>query len=162
MSKNVLFYVDECLPIRFYRDILPRIFEITQIVDMPYPISLKSVVEEFGSGAKDMDWIPAVAEELGGKMGLILTADKGRKKRGDKLPELCQAHGIKYALLNSRVQKEGFKAMAMAIWASWNGLYHAATEACNTFHYQIESQQTGKHEVGDFRYRVVRKTKPHS
>jgi len=152
-----LFYVDECIPLRFCRDLFPRIFEIAQIVEKKYPATVKSVVEEFGSSAQDMLWVPSVAKELRGNGGLILTGDKGRKKRGDKLPELCEVNNVKYVIVSSTVRVGGIGAMA--ILACWDKLYTAATESSDTLHYQIEAHKIGgKDEVGEYRYRVCRKS----
>ena len=82
---------------------------------------------------------------------------------GDKLPELCEAEKIKHVILSSRVQQGGFVTMAMAILACWDKLYSAATESCSTLHYQIDTHKIGsKDEVGEYRYRVVRKSQSHS
>lgn len=98
-------------------------------------------------GAKDIEWVPKA--RAAGYM--VVSADMGRRKRGDKLPELCDLYGVKHVLISPKLKQKGQMAIAMALFACWQGIGIAWGEA-NSSRFQLQLVSIlGKHEVGTHR-----------
>jgi hypothetical protein len=110
------------------------------------------------TGERDKDWIPAAAESG----FLIITTDHGRKKRGDKLPELCQAWGVKHVLISRKLQQRGRLSCALAVLATWPGIGLARYED-GVIGYLLrlvdvrKGKEVGPHRAGLFRGTIGQK-----
>lgn len=150
MSLIATIFLDECLP----KKIAQFLKNEGSIFTKKYPCNIEYVPDIYQSGAKDKDWIPEAAKI---SHSLIITADRGRKKQGDKLPEICMKNKIKNLVLSPSIQKEGLADIAVAIFACWDKIYLAATETPDCIQYQLELVDLrGLAEVGNKRFSVKR------
>jgi hypothetical protein len=60
----------------------------------PHPTHVEHYLQQFPSGASDQDWIPA-AKNNG---FCIVSADRGKRYGGDKLPLICRDCGVTHIL----------------------------------------------------------------
>jgi hypothetical protein len=90
----------------------PIVSTIAQILKFhPDPPEIGSVVEQFGSGAKDQEWIPLVAKDG----WVVLSNDRAKRCGGAKLPIVCAEHGVTHILLSKSMHgmKQFYKAAAV-------------------------------------------------
>ena len=83
----------------------------------PNPPEIGFVIDRFGSGAKDHLWIPQVAKEG----WVILSTDRAKQCGGQKLPLICQEHGVTHILLSRAIHgmKQFYKAcVVIHVWDS--------------------------------------------
>ena len=63
------------------------------------PFEFHHISDKFRIGAKDADWLPAIARQG----WVVITSDQGTATGGPKLPKLCVTHEITHVLLSGRV-----------------------------------------------------------
>lgn len=98
-------------------------------------------------GVQDEVWVPKVASE---GFDLILTMDQGRGTKGDKLPELCEKHGITHILVSGKLAARGLEVVAFAILGVWPMIRHACEES--SLRFRLTTACGHKHEVGEYRF----------
>lgn len=103
------------------------------------------------AGTKDKDWIPKAVEA---GFDVVLTTDQGRKKKGDKLPELCAKYQLTHVLVSATLKQKGLQYMTFAIVGAWHGIVAAHQEDTLRFHLRLVN--TTKLEVGAHRASLVR------
>lgn len=107
-------------------------------------------------GTKDKVWVPAAAEA---GFSLVITADQGRKKRGDKLPALCEKYRLTHVLVTHPVMARGLSFITFALLGAWSKVLAASNDPCLRFKLQLVPLQ-GKNEVGDHRVGLFRAPAP--
>jgi len=81
---------------------------------------------------------------------------QGRRKRGEKLPEICEKHGVKHILISYGLQKQGQLAITMGIFGLWRSIGMAWSEGEGT-RYQLRLMTIkASREVGTHRPALVR------
>ena len=76
------------------------------------------ITEKYGSGAKDNEWIPALAAEGG---WVVITSDGGRKsKRGNKLPVICAASKLTHVVLSAKLHERTAHEKSAALAFLWS------------------------------------------
>jgi hypothetical protein len=76
----------------------PIVDQLRGVIGIDPQVTLEHVIKLGFGGENDEDWIPKVA--AGG--WVLVTGDRGVKKkgRGEKLPTVCGAYGVTYAVLS--------------------------------------------------------------
>ena len=149
MSSVFRIYVDECLPISIFK----KLKKVMDLLDSKRSIELTSIPDRFGPGCLDSIWVP----QLNPKNGIVITGDRGRKKTGDKLPELCLARGLKVLIVAPKLRDRGLHGMLRAIVNCWDGVFCAIDES-DCMIYRLEAQDnTTKTIVDPVRYSLHRK-----
>jgi hypothetical protein len=86
---------------------------------------IRHVLEYHDSGARDIEWIPKMAEEG----WIVISADRGKKSSGgEKLPKICVQYGITHVLLSASVHhRPTFDKMmtVLSVWADLSELNSA-------------------------------------
>ena len=81
------------------------------------------VLDVFGSGAKDTDWIPKAAADK----WAVVTADRGKKSRiSEKLPLLCEAYGVPHVLMAPGFSKLNMKFRILKVMELWDEIVAAS------------------------------------
>jgi hypothetical protein len=81
----------------------------------PSPPKIGFVVDMFGEGAKDLEWIPTIAK----KRWVVLTNDRAKQCGGAKLPIICAENGITHILMSASIhdKKQFYKAaIILQLW----------------------------------------------
>lgn len=97
-------------------------------------------------GVNDAEWVPQAADAA---FDLVITTDQGRKKRGDKLPELCEKYCLTHVLVTAPVKARGIKFITMALLGVWTNLIEAIGDSCLRF--KLHLQRAARSEVGEHR-----------
>lgn len=92
------------------------------------PVEVRHISELRHSGRRDEEWVPEVAANG----WLVLSADRGRRSAGPKLPSLCRAHAITHALVSGGLHAAPQFEKARAVLAVWPGLLAAFTAPAGT------------------------------
>jgi len=150
MPKHLRLLLDECVS-------SPRVLEtiraILAIDPEDHPPQLVFLEDFMGRvGYKDREWIPAARSE---GFDIVLTGDKGRGKRGDKLPEICAVHGLRHLIIRERIIHRGFRFLLHAIIGAWPHIVEACAEDGLRYQLQLLTVR-GKHEVGTVRVALSR------
>lgn len=81
-------------------------------------VAVKHLVDFAMAGEDDESWIPRVPSDG----WIILTADRGKKNKGGKLPLICQRCRITYVLLSAALHTKNTFDRMRAILAVWPDL----------------------------------------
>lgn len=121
MTRTKRFLFDECLG-------HPLVSQVRDAVGTD--AEMVHIVEYYKSGAKDANWIPALAAEGG---WVVITTDGGKQSpRGHKLPELCVAHRITHVTLSPTLHNNGSTAKLAAIISFWSQIESLCEEPPGT------------------------------
>ena len=104
MPEPLKVLVDECIGSRRSLEAINHVLSIGEGDNPPEFVLVTDFMDQ--QGTKDKVWNPKAARA---GFRLVLTTDQGNKKRGDKLPELCQKHGITHILMTSTLKSRGLK-----------------------------------------------------
>jgi hypothetical protein len=71
----------------------------------------------FGEKTPDSLWVPKMAEEGG---WIVITSDGGKQsKKGDKLPELCEEHGVTHVVMSQKLHHKRSHEKIAAVVSLW-------------------------------------------
>jgi hypothetical protein len=87
-------------------------------------VEVKHLVDFAMSGEDDEIWIPRIP----GEGWVIVTADRGKKNKGGKLPLICQRCRISYVLLSAALRSKNTFDRMRAIIAVWPELAAACAD----------------------------------
>jgi PIN like domain len=76
---------------------------------------------EFGLGKADEDWLPLL-EKQGG--WIVITADRGKDPKKQKLPRICSSLGITHISLTPALIKAGYQAHENALLSVFSEISH--------------------------------------
>lgn len=112
---------------------------------------LKDFTEQ--EGLHDSEWIPrAVQSGYGG----VITTDQGRKKRGDKLPEICLKEGLPHVLVSQGLKARGLKWLTLSLVCLLTNIETALADK-RTLRFKLRLVKLkGQKEVGDYRLGLYR------
>jgi hypothetical protein len=104
-------FFDECCSKKLAR-------RIVEIYSECYPDLQTKHLSEFcsGCGTADEDWIPLLEKE---KDWIVLTADRGKDPKKQKLPVICGKLGITHISMTPALIKEGYKSQKQAVLCVW-------------------------------------------
>ena len=112
MTKKSKLLFDECVG-------WPAIEKLASLLDLTGDdVELEHAVRLGFGGMKDEDWIPQIANDGWS----IVTGDRGRGKRrnrGDKLPIVCQRHGVTFAAFSRSINRLRVFDKIRAVMAVW-------------------------------------------
>lgn len=109
MSDTVKLLFDENFSRPLIRDLA------TLAAYSPDNPSLTHLLELSPPGVGDDVWIPRVASEG----FIVITADRGKRSGGPKLPAVCEANNVTHLLLSGRVSQTVQFEKARALLAVW-------------------------------------------
>ena len=117
-QQPVRFFFDECLS----KPVVER--EITQSSRLyGSDADVAHLLSKFESQTPDRVWVPQLATEGG---WIVISTDRGRhSKKSEKLPLICRAYGVSHVLLSGKLHSRNMYTKALAIEASWEGLFAA-------------------------------------
>ena len=133
MSQPIKLLLDECLG-------KPLIEDVERLLswDVPKP-NIKHLLDFFNEGTCDSVWIPQVAKEG----WVILTADRAKKSRHAKLPDICKHYKITHILMSSSVLNLKQNQKANAIVGVWEQIKLCADAPSGTrFYFRLTSAKT--------------------
>lgn len=140
MTQATRFLFDECLG----RPVVER-----QIKDSlrlyGSDAELAHLFSKFPMGAKDTEWIPAIAQEGG---WIVVTADRGKhSKKDEKLPYICREFGVSHVMLSSGLHRRTMYYKYLAISSCWSALLDVGSHPPGT------GFSLGMHGDKKFRFR---------
>ena len=101
----------------------PLVLALARFLDWyDEPVEITHLFQFANASEKDEVWIPRIS--AGG--WLLITADKGKRCGGRKLPEVCRDHGVSHVLLSTAIHKAKQFEKARAIVAVWPRIVQAA------------------------------------
>ena len=106
----------------------PTVEKLRQFLAGTEPAPELANVVDYLGGGKDEVWIPRLRAEG----WIVITADRGRRSGGVKLPGLCVAHGVTHVLLSKSVHHSSQFEKARAVLAVWPELGAAALAPAGT------------------------------
>jgi hypothetical protein len=112
---------DECVG----KPIMESMFQIiaASTADPEKP-EFRHIVDHQKQGALDADWVPKVASEG----WIVITADRGKRCGGAKLPQLCRLHGITHVMLSASLHSMASPEKVGAIMSVWSDLVKLRSE----------------------------------
>jgi PIN like domain len=104
-------FFDECCSKRLARKIVEIYIEC-------YPgLQTKHLFDFFNKGGvQDEDWLPLLETQ---KDWIVLTADRGKDPKKQKLPVICARLGITHIAMTPAVASSGYKAQKQALLSLW-------------------------------------------
>ncbi|MGC9454316.1 MAG: hypothetical protein ACP5HU_05580 [Phycisphaerae bacterium] len=150
MRKHLKVLFDECVSSRQTLDLIAHGVALGEERETVTLTLLPDFMRR--EGALDRYWIPRAKAE---GYSLIVTGDKGNKKRGDKLPEICVKEGFKHIVVSTKLRDKGGRFIALAIMGVWYGILESIDEA--DLRYQLRLVDTRKQEVGRHRIALMRR-----
>lgn len=96
----------------------PTVERLKQFLTGTEPMPTLATVVDYLGGGKDDVWIPMLRDGD----WIVITADRGRRSGGAKLPDLCVAYGVTHVLLSKSVHHLPQFEKARAIVAVWSEL----------------------------------------
>ena len=145
MPERLRVLLDECVSSPRAVTAIKTVLDIPEDSNPPEIVFLADFVGQ--EGMKDNVWIPKAAEA---GYSLVLTADKGRKKRGDKLPELCRKHNLTHILIGSRLKEKGQRHITFAILGAWPSVLSAYEDDALRFKLCFVATRSPG-EIGEYR-----------
>lgn len=111
MTQPFKLFFDECCSKKLAR-------RIVEIYSECYPdIQTKHLFDFFEKGgAPDEDWIPLLEKE---KDWIVLTADRRKDPKRQKLPLICSRFGITHVSMTPDLVKSGYKSQKQALLCLW-------------------------------------------
>jgi hypothetical protein len=110
VSQSLKLIFDECCSKRLAR-------KIVEIYEECYPgLQTKHLSDLCKPGTNDEDWIPMLEKD---KEWIILTADRGKDAKKQKLQVICSRFGITHIAFTSAVMRDGYKAQKQALLCVW-------------------------------------------
>lgn len=79
-------------------------------------------------GTKDAEWVPKISQDE----WVVISADRGKSNRGQKLPRLCKDFGVRHVLLSNRIHELKQFAKIRAILSVWDGLFGVMNSPAGT------------------------------
>lgn len=110
-------------------------FQKSLNADLKTPIEILSIEEQFGKGARDEDWIPAVGK---GRV-MAITWDfnliRTRHQRA-----LCEKYGVGLVIVRAPSKKKGmrFWDQVMLLVKYWEAVVNVASKRSGHFHYELK------------------------
>lgn len=105
-------FLDECVP----EVIGDRL--VAFLGDRPERPAFHHLLSMFPPGEEDRVWLTAI-KETG---WLVVTADRGKSNRGEKLPRLCLELGIIHVVLSATLHRRSVGDRALALAACWENI----------------------------------------
>jgi hypothetical protein len=87
-------------------------------------VEIRHLVDFAMGGEDDEHWIPSIPAEG----WMIVTADRGKKNKGGKLPIICQRCRITYVLLSAALHTKNTFDRMRAVLAVWPDLLAASAD----------------------------------
>jgi len=101
-------FFDECCSKKLAR-------KIKDIYDECYPkLETKHLSEFCSTGTDDQDWLARLEKDW-----IVLTADRGRDSRKQKLPTICGRLGITHISMTPVLLNAGYRAQKQALLSCW-------------------------------------------
>ena len=140
-----MLFLDECVPI----EVGDRLTPLLQ--GRPERPVVRHLVREFEPGTADRVWLQVVKANR----WLLLTADRGKSNRGEKLPRVCRELGVIHVVLSATLHSRtpsSEKALAVAdcwsdiveVWTNRIGCGHSLRRRDRGPGYRLVDLQTGK------------------
>lgn len=108
------FLIDECVMgtkhVRIMEEMLRK---------LNHSYTIEHVIQKFSPGAQDAEWIPEIANEPD---WVIISADRGKRGKGAKLPLLCKEFSLTHVLMTSSVSQMSSEGKLHAIVGNWSEL----------------------------------------
>lgn len=114
MKRSLKLFFDECCSKRLAK----RISDACSTDNLN--IHAKHL-SEFGCGKADEDWLPLL-EKQGG--WIVITADRGKNPKKQKLPRICSSLGITHISLTPALIKAGYQAHEDALISVFPEIIH--------------------------------------
>lgn len=110
MNQPFKLFFDECCSKKLAR-------RIVEIYSECYPdLQTKHLSEFCEPGTDDEDWIPLLEKE---QDWIVITADRGRDARKQKLPLICARLKITHISMTPVLKNAGYKAHKQALLSVW-------------------------------------------
>jgi hypothetical protein len=106
---GLVLFLDECVP-AIVGDRL-----ITFLGDRPERPSARHLLTAFPRGTPDRQWLEVVKASG----WLLVTADRGKSNRGEKLPRLCLEMGVIHIVFSATLHARPANDRALALAAVW-------------------------------------------
>ena len=133
------FLFDECALGAPAVDALKKLLEFAE-PESSALLQHKLTFHGHGPGVWDEVWIPEAAKEG----WIVVSSDRGKrggKKKGEKLPRVCIAHGVTHILLSGKMMKRKQFDKVLSILSVWYDLLDTADAAPgNRFMLEISSR----------------------
>jgi hypothetical protein len=109
VNEALKLFFDECCSKRLAR-------KVVEIYSECYPnLQTKHLTDIcIGGGAEDPDWLSTLDKDW-----IVLTADRGKKSKKQKLPAICGRLGITHISMTSHLIDAGYKAQKQALLCVW-------------------------------------------
>jgi hypothetical protein len=103
-------FFDECCSRRLAR-------KIVEIYAECYPdLETRHLSQLCALGTRDPEWLPMLEKEKG---WIVLTADRGRDPKREKLPAICERLGITHISMTPKLVSEGYTIRKQALLTVW-------------------------------------------
>ncbi len=137
MTRKPKFLFDECSLGR------PTAKALEQLLGFsPDEAEIAHVIDKYGEGATDEEWIPQAASEG----WIIVTADAGKhKSKGEKLPIVCEKFAVTHIVFSRAVNRFSSFGRQRAIIDNWEGLVKTAEAPPGSrFSIRLANPKTGR------------------
>lgn len=106
-------YFDECCSRRFSKEI--KDFYLAEYPDL----ETCHVLDYYNPGTDDSDWLKPLQED---KLLIVITKDRGRNSKKEKLPVICKHLGITHVAMSSAIINAGYTVQKKALVSVWSQL----------------------------------------
>jgi hypothetical protein len=113
VTKKLKLMFDECVG-KPVMDSLPGLLGFSK-----HEFELAHVLDKQQQGIWDENWIPSLAADG----WIVVTGDRGKRggrKKGEKLPIVCQQHGVTHIMIGPSLHDQPSFAKAQAIISLWD------------------------------------------
>jgi len=103
------------------------------------PVAIRHILDFYSQGTPDSAWIPQIAAEG----WILISADRGRRCGGPKLPLLCRQYHVTHVLLSGTIHSQSQYNKIVSVAAVWEDIV-AAGEARKGSQYILKLSGTKK------------------